>query len=581
MRNNKDPERSRSRLARRSTSLALTAGVVVAVLLLNVLFSALASSNLWFVDLTTYQRSTYATDAVTGERVKVPVDYEMYTLSQGAIDLLDTSLAEVIAERQQKGEEEVKVELIFCDDPDNLMSNTASRYVYITALSLEKQFPDIISVKCIDVYKNPSAVQKYKTNSFATVYASNIIVSSGSEYRRLSLNSFFTFSDSTSTEPWAYNGEKTFLSAILAVIKAEAPIACLLTNHGESGYSDAFLSLLEDAGYEVMTDFDLLNDEIPEDCRLMVCVAPQTDFAGYLEVNAGEAAISEISKLDAFLDDENSLMVFFDADTPILPNFEEYLEKWGIAICREIDEAGDSINHMLKDTEAGLTADGKTIVADYVSTGLAASVLSDMQSLAYPSKVVFRNSTALKYSDYYSPTYVVADETTGVEEAFTYASYGMDGTYRSAYDIFLAQDTTRSYVGEDILPKDDSIDSAQKLMIMSNETSSEPGDRNGYTTVSHYSYVLACASTEFLCDELLMSNSYGNTDMISSVLRALGSDSMAARIDQYLKPFHVTDVTEGYVVQSQKTGYTAVLMILPAVIFFGVGVVVIVRRKYA
>ena len=581
MRNNKDPERSRSRLARRSTSLALTAGVVVAVLLLNVLFSALASSNLWFVDLTTYQRSTYATDAVTGERVKVPVDYEMYTLSQGAIDLLDTSLAEVIAERQQKGEEEVKVELIFCDDPDNLMSNTASRYVYITALSLEKQFPDIISVKCIDVYKNPSAVQKYKTNSFATVYASNIIVSSGSEYRRLSLNSFFTFSDSTSTEPWAYNGEKTFLSAILAVIKAEAPIACLLTNHGESGYSDAFLSLLEDAGYEVMTDFDLLNDEIPEDCRLMVCVAPQTDFAGYLEVNAGEAAISEISKLDAFLDDENSLMVFFDADTPILPNFEEYLEKWGIAICREIDEAGDSINHMLKDTEAGLTADGKTIVADYVSTGLAASVLSDMQSLAYPSKVVFRNSTALKYSDYYSPTYVVADETTGVEEAFTYASYGMDGTYRSAYDIFLAQDTTRSYVGEDILPKDDSIDSAQKLMIMSNETSSEPGDRNGYTTVSHYSYVLACASTEFLCDELLMSNSYGNTDMISSVLRALGSDSMAARIDQYLKPFHVTDVTEGYVVQSQKTGYTAVLMILPAVIFFGGGVVVIVRRKYA
>jgi hypothetical protein len=274
-------------------------------------------------------------------------------------------------------------------------------------------------------------------------------------------------------------------------------------------------------------------------------------------------------------------MVFFNADTPVLPNFEEYLDKWGISICRETDAAGDSINHLLKDTEAGLTADGRTIVADYVKTGLAASMLADLQELAYPSKMVFRDATALRYSDFYRPTYVVADETTGVTEPFTYASYGMDGTFRSAYDIFLAQTTTQSYVGDTLLPKSDAIDSAQKLMIMSSETDTEPGDRNGYTTVNHYSYVLACASTEFLCDELLMSNSYGNTDMLSSVLRALGSDSMAARIDQYLKPFHNTTVTADYVTTSQKSGYTAFLMIAPAVLFFGVGVFVIVRRKYA
>ena len=580
MRKHQDNESSRSRLARRSTSLALTAGVVAAVLLLNVLFSALAGSGLWFIDLTTYERTKTVTNA-NGERVKVPEYYEMYTLTQGCIDLLDNAFAEVITERQQKGEEEIKVELIFCEDPDNLMAASSSRYVYMTALSLQKQFPDIISVKNIDVYKNPSAVQKYKTNSFATVYPTNIIVSSGSEYRRLSLNSFFTFSDSTSTDPWAYNGEKSFCAAILAVIKAESPIACLIGNHGESGYSDAFLSLLDDAGYEVIENFDLLNDEIPEDCRLMVCSAPLTDFAGYLEVSSGEAAVSEIAKLDAFLDDENSLMVFFDADTPILPNFEEYLEKWGIEICRNIDAAGDSTNHLLKDMEGGLTADGRTIVADYVTTGIAATILADLQALAYPSKMVFRNATALKYSANYKTSYVVADETTGVTESFTYASYGKDGTFRSAYDLFLASDSTLSYVDGEALPKEDSIDSAQKLMIISSETDTEPGDRNGYTTVSHYSYVMACASTDFICDELLMSNSYGNTDMISSVLRSFGSDSMAARIDQYLKPFHVTKVTDGYVNQSQKTSFTAVLMILPAALFFGFGTVVIIRRKYA
>ena len=177
MRKQQDTERERSRLARRSTSIALTAGVVVAVLLFNVLFSALAGSGLWFIDLTTYERTKTVTNA-NGERVKVPEYYEMYTLTQGCIDLLDNAFAEVITERQQKGEDGVKVELIFCEDPDNLMAASSSRYVYLTALSLQKQFPDIISVKNIDVYKNPSAVQKYKTNSFATVYPTNIIVSS-------------------------------------------------------------------------------------------------------------------------------------------------------------------------------------------------------------------------------------------------------------------------------------------------------------------------------------------------------------------------------------------------------------------
>ena len=163
----------------------------------------------------------------------------------------------------------------------------------------------------------------------------------------------------------------------------------------------------------------------------------------------------------------------------------------------------------------------------------------------------------------------------------TYATYGKDGTFRSAYDLFLASDNTLSYVGGEALPKEDSIDSAQKLMIMSSETDTKPGDRNGYTTVNHYSYVMACASTDFICDELLMSNSYGNTDMISSVLRSLGSHSASALIDQYLKPFHDTKVADGYVQPSQKTTYTAILMILPAVVFFGLGTVVIVKRKYA
>ena len=155
-----NPDRRRL-LSRGPIAVALTAAVIAVVLLVNVLFSALAANGLWFIDLTTYQRTTSQYNA-NGERIKVAVDYEMYTLSEGCIELLESSFTELTAERQAKGEEAVKVELIFCDDPDNLMSATASRYVYMTALSLQKQFPDIIEVSCIDVYKIPPLYKNIK-----------------------------------------------------------------------------------------------------------------------------------------------------------------------------------------------------------------------------------------------------------------------------------------------------------------------------------------------------------------------------------------------------------------------------------
>jgi hypothetical protein len=119
------------------------------------------------------------------------------------------------------------------------------------------------------------------------------------------------------------------------------------------------------------------------------------------------------------------------------------------------------------------------------------------------------------------------------------------------------------------------------LMTISSETITEAGDLHGYTTVSHDSYVVAYASSEFLCDELLASNSYGNADMLAGTLRSLGKDSMAAIIDQYLKPFAEEDVGENYITDTSKTSYTTLLAVLPAIILFGSGIFVMTRRKFA
>ena len=114
------------RFGRATRSVALTALVLACVALINVLFTVFASSGLWFIDLTTYSRNKTQYDA-NGNKITVKEDYELYTLTPGAVNLLDNTIAELNASRRNKGEEDVKVELIFCDDPDNLMSNKSRR----------------------------------------------------------------------------------------------------------------------------------------------------------------------------------------------------------------------------------------------------------------------------------------------------------------------------------------------------------------------------------------------------------------------------------------------------------------------
>ena len=557
------------RQLRRSTiATAVTILMIALVLIVNVVFSAFASRGLWYIDLTTYTRKTSSGSE----------DYELYTLTPGCVSLLDSTLAEMNADRREKGEEEVKVTITFCDDPDNLISNYYRRMIYITALCLQKQFPDSIEVKTVNVNRDPSAVQQYRATSYTTIYPTNVIVSSGTEYRHLSLKSFF-MQDTTTDELWAYSGERRFLATIFEVTKAASPKCLLLSNHGESGYSETFIALLEEAGYEVIRDFNLETENIPEDCRLIVCVDPKTDFMGYNQIASGQTTVSEIAKLDAYLDNENSMMVFFNADTPLLPTFEEYLEKWGISICREADLSGDEQNYLLKDTTSSLTADGLTIVGDYATTGSGASITSDMRSKTYPPKVVFRNSAAFKYSPLYKTTYIQEDTENGIE-ASSYAAYASGGTYRQAFDVFVAGEGAVAYVGDEAITRPSNSD-PYMLMTIASETVTSAGDRNGYTTVSHDSYVVACASTEFLCDELLTSKSYGNADMLAGTLRALGKDAMAALIQQYLKPFVETEVADGLITDTNKSSYTTILALLPAVILFGTGIYVMTRRKFA
>ena len=554
-------------------SAALIAAVLVVVLLLNAGATALYRGLLWFIDLTSE---------------------DMYSVTDASTDYLRQTFDEVNAKRQAKGEEDVKVDIIFCADPDMLTANEQMRYIYYTALNLQKEFPDTVSVTATNVWANPSAVDAYRSNSYSSIYQSNIIVASGSEFRVTNIKTYYTYDTEGEAEPWAYNGEKKFVQSIIAVTKAEAPVCGVTYNHGEPFDPNAsredqqygeLLNVIENAGYEVQF-LNLETEEIPEDCRLILSFDPQTDFKTAVQSASGK---SELTKLDKFLEQTYSFMVFVDADTPKLNNLEEILEEWGISFSRYDDKNGNDGNYRVV-SDSALDSAGLSVIGAYEPEGMGGSITENMRDVGGSPKVVFGNSMPIRYSPSYENTFVLEDAENGTG-AFSYGSYYRNNHSRSIFDIFRADKTSVAQVlkngsvllddkGEPILAD---TRGNYKLMTVTRE-SRTVGEGKGYTTVNDASYVVAVGSTEFASDKILASNAYGNTDLLLETLRSIGKEVVPVGLE--FKPLYDDAMTEAnsstgnvYFTKSGNTAWMIVLAVLPAACFGVAGLIVLVRRR--
>ena len=586
------------KLRRGSASLGLCVLVLVAVLLLNVGMTALCTSQFWFIDLT--PKSTYT---VYQQHANLKKECGMYSLMDETVGYLKYIFEQANKER----EEPVEVEIIFCAEPDQLIKTDSMRYVYYTALGLQKQFPDAIKVSWRDVWSNPSSVDMYRSTSYSTIYPSNVIVASGTEYRISSARTFYTYDSESSTDiPIGYNGQKQFVKQILDVTGAEAPICCLTVNHGEPfanldlndranwpEYGE-FMKVIEGAGYEIQF-INLETDEIPENCRLILTFDPQTDFvSAYGNENV---AVSETKKLDAFLDKAYSFMVFMDADTPYLPNLEEYLTFWGIEYQRANGQnaAGETVkgNYVISDAANALDGTGNTFIAQYpVGKGIGAASLSDIIAAGTEPKVIFGNAIPVAFSSTYDRAYVMADKENNLP-AYTYAHASRDGWNRMIFDVFhTGTDTNYSVLaGGEQLTNESGVALGGSGVFNVMTISAEPrtkGEGMGYTTVNQPSFVCAVGSTEFAKDALLGSTSYGNTDALLSVLRYIGKEVNPVGLS-FLELYDSQIDTAQHMTTDSTTGMTSInpaiitatviLTVLPALTMTVAGVVVLVKRR--
>ncbi len=559
------------RLRYGGASAALTALIIAIVVIVNVLVSTLVQKFGWYVDMTPEQLFTLSEEAYAA----IEQDDEEFG-SASPIKMIDTLRAEKLAADPDYNVEDLKINIIFCDDPDNLDASTTQKYVHYTAKELENKFKDYISVEYRDIIRNPSSVSEFKENSLDQIYTSSVIIRFGTEFRVRELASFFTFSDTSDTEPWAYNGEKAFVSSILAVTRAESPIAGVVTNHGEE-VNVALLQTLQDSGYEII-EVDLSADTpLPENCRLLLVFNPVSDFL----VADGISQIDEIDKLDRFLhnpdspadsDRSNSLMVFMNPETDRLNNFEDYLEEWGIKFNRTTIGT-TQYPHLVCDSSQAISTDGYTFRADYATEGSAATLTEDLRSRSTPQSIIFKNAMSLSYSDLFEPEHYTPDDSS-TSSAFEYAVSNKNGTTREIYDVFLASTSAKAYAGNLSSAVEVSTEAEQiKLMTMSVENHST--QESNYSVINEASYVFACGSTDFADADLLQSNSYGNTNFLLTALRAIGREPVPVGLTR--KPFGDYEIDD--ITTTEALTFTLVLSIVPLLAATITGVVVIVRRK--
>ena len=332
---------------------AFTAAFIAIVVIFNVIFSALASHYMWYVDMT---------------------DKQLFTLSEASYDIMSDVTNEV--------------NIYFASEPDVLMAGTNStytRYIYTTALQLAEAF-DNVHVECVDVLKNPEFFREFYNTAQTDIDTDSVVVQSGSEVRVFTAEAFYSFDDpSDLSTVWAYNGEKKLISSILQVTQTNTPKVAFTTEHGENIPGAIYLAeLFGENGFEVDT-VNLTKDELDEDCRILIIFDPQFDFVG---AEAEDAAKNEIEKIDSFLDDFGCLLVFSSPENAgNLKNLSEFLAEWGIAF---------TANTTVRDMEHSMSVDGYSVIAEYQKGTLGAGLYTALNELATPPKTIIRSATPIE-----------------------------------------------------------------------------------------------------------------------------------------------------------------------------------------
>ena len=485
-----------------------------------------------------------------------------------------------------------KVEIIFCDDPDRLISQTVSRVLYFMSVMLDNSFENL-EIKTVNVALNPTAVSKYKTTSLAEIEPDDVIISYGDRYRVVKAEVFW-YRDGNS-QLFSYNGEykmASLIKSVTAFSNAGGASAYFLTGNGETYYNTTkpdenrelldFIHALEDAGLTVKT-LDINREEIPDDCALIVINNPTKDFLPEPNKENDFYYISPLEKLDRYLiSDYGTLMVAKDHEAE-LPLFEEFLSEWGF----------DFENALVKDTDNSISdADDTKIqiigVYNTDENGYGMGIYSEFASLQSAPKFIVTDTGYMKCSYGVSDS-VYENGAAGISRIYspilftsgkaTAYAKDEDGNYNRLY----TDEGRKDLVGVTVRKQLNSVTNENKYsyVMCSNSADFFTNSFMGSSAYSNYDVLVAAAVNMTRSDEYASidlggtsqnSSSYGGKMLISEKMTSLGESI-------YYKDAS-TPIKHNYgLATSEIVVYSVFIFLLPVALAV-VGIVVKIKRKY-
>jgi len=568
------------RLKRGVISVSITAGVLAAVILFNIVFSLLSNKFLWVIDTT------------PDELVQIS-DY-----SKELLEGIDENENQITIYFLAAPDELENYELMGHQSGEN-NSTWGMSYIYNLAKLYEKEY-SYISVALLDASDDADFIRE----NFAMSIGMNlgplhIIMENRVDglvtYRTMQRDEFFAIG----TDIMYFRGDDKFTSTILS-LSGENPVAYFVEGHGEDtgplgdpenfGKAEGLAELFREAGY-VIEKIDLSKRDFPSDedsafygrAGVVVIYGPDSDFESDLD-----GGVNEITRLRKYLNRKNhNLMVFIDPESEKMPNLDEYLEDyWGIAF---------EDNVVWVDTKdpvasGAVTDDGYHYYARYESNKSSPgyALTSSLLSLETLPRAFFGKSRTIAMNTKWSTSneqIMISEGMTSYKLGATFlvpelsATIGADGSYRvfdpdlyeeysekyeealreeklaeytekyyqKAYDLHIKayrEEYEKEGLSEaEIAAKCDEYAKryVEKRLYDENLRLSE-SDPAAVMTLTHGSwmyelgesvacYALACGSTDYASIEALENASFSNRDTLFSAMYLFGKNVLPYEID--------------------------------------------------
>lgn len=331
---------------------------IAAVILFNVIVSAVDSKYSLYFDLT--QDQIFSISETTEELVEK--QFELY--------------------REENGEDP-QILISFLQARDKIMESQQKTWVVNLAESYAEKYSQIKVEFREDLLLHPELYTKYTELGYQ-IDSNAILVTNTHEqgsFRYLTFDSCLVYNES-GEDVWAFQGEMKFNAALIYITSHNRPVVTFTTGHGES-VPEVLIETLSDCGFAI-ENVDLSKDEISPDSKILFICAPVKDINSV----ADDSVVTEYTKISDYLNAYGSLVVIGSPDTPELPVLDELLEDWGLELVR---------NQVIVDDTYSYPQDNRLIYVNYApSESVAATLTGSLTALSNPPRTVSPNSAPIR-----------------------------------------------------------------------------------------------------------------------------------------------------------------------------------------